>query len=64
MKTGQAAFKVDDPVVSLDTNEEGIVSRLCPDPNIIYIRWNISGQQEMVEVKTLKLMKGGNHARD
>ena len=51
---GQIEFKVGDRVTSLDTNEEGAITRLCADKDVIYIRWDSSKQQEMVETRTLR----------
>ncbi len=46
----------DDKVVSLEDGREGIVSRLCSDPAIVFVRWNDSPtQQGMVEVKNLRI---------
>ena len=53
-KDRQIEFKVGDRVASLDSNEEGTITRLCPDKNIIYVRWDASKMQEMVETKTLR----------
>ncbi len=50
----QIEFKVGDRVASLDSNEEGAITRLCSDKDIIYVRWDVSKMQEMVETRTLR----------
>jgi len=50
----QVEFKVGDRVASLDSNEEGTITRLCSDKDIVYARWDASKMQEMVETKTLR----------
>lgn len=47
-------FEVGDKVIELNTGEKGTVARLCADKDIVYVRWDISNQQEMVETKSLK----------
>ena len=53
-KDRQIEFKVGDRVASLDSNEEGTMTRLCSDKDIVYVRWDVSKMQEMVETKTLR----------
>jgi len=50
----QVEFKVGDRVASLDSNEEGTITRLCSDKDIVYVRWDASKMQEMVETRTLR----------
>lgn len=50
----QVEFKVGDRVASLDSNEEGTITRLCPDKDIVYVRWDVSKMQEMIETRTLR----------
>ncbi|GAH67147.1 unnamed protein product [marine sediment metagenome] len=38
-------FKVGDRVASLDSNEEGTITRLCSDKDIVYVRWDASKMQ-------------------
>lgn len=52
-------FEVGDRVVELDTNEKGVVSRLCSDPGVVCVKRDISDQQEMIETKNLKKENGG-----
>jgi len=47
-KDKQVEFKVGDRVASLDTNEEGTITRLCFDKDIVYVRRDKNGMQEMV----------------
>ena len=54
MNNKEAEFKVGDKIITLDTNEKGTVSRLCPDKSIIYVRWGKDKSQEMVKVSDLK----------
>ena len=53
-KDKQVEFKVGDRVASLDTNEEGTVSRLCSGKGAIYVRWDKDSSQGMVEISTLR----------
>ena len=53
-KDKQVEFKVGDRVASLDTNEEGTITRLCSDKDIVYVRRDKSGMQEMVKVSTIR----------
>ena len=53
-KNGQIEFKVGDRVVSLDTNEEGTIVRLCSDKGVVFVRWAVSKMQQIVETKTLR----------
>ena len=53
-KDRQVEFKVGDRVASLDTNEEGTITRLCGDKDILYVRWDASKQQEIVETRILR----------
>ena len=53
-KDKQVEFKVGDRVASLDTNEQGTITRLCADKDVIYVRWDENKEQEMVEVSTLR----------
>ena len=50
----QVEFKVGDRAASMDSNEEGTITRLWPDKDIVYIRWDASKMQEMVETRTLR----------
>ena len=50
----QVEFMVGDRVASLDSNEEGPITRLCSDKDIVYVRWDASKMQEMVETSTLR----------
>lgn len=52
-KDRQIEFKVGDRVVTSDTNEKGTIARLCADKDVIYVRWDESKEQEMVEVSNL-----------
>jgi len=52
-KDRQVRFKVGDRIISNDSNERGTIIKLCADNDVVYIRWNGSKQQEMVEVSTL-----------
>ncbi len=54
MTSSQTEFTLGDPVVFIETNEKAVISRLCPDPDTIYIRWDTSHQQEMVKTKNLR----------
>ena len=58
MDNKKAEFKTGDKVITLDTNEKGVISRLCPDKGIIYVRWDESKMQMMVEVSNLKKLEG------
>jgi len=53
-KDRQVRFKVGDRILSNDSNERGTIVRLCADNDIVYVRWDGSKQQEMVEVSTLR----------
>jgi len=53
-KDGQIEYKIGDRVASLDTNEAGTVTRLGGDKDIVYIRWDFSKMQDMVETRTLR----------
>jgi len=53
----EVGLEVGDRIVELATDEEGAVTRLCPDKSIVYIRRDISSQQEMVEVAGLKRLR-------
>lgn len=50
----QIEFKVGDRVTETKSGEKGTIARLCTDKTIIYLRWDSSKQQEMVEVSALK----------
>lgn len=50
----QVKFKVGDKIIEINTNEKGIISRLCSDKSIIYVRWGKDNSQQMVEIKNLK----------
>jgi len=52
-------FKVGDRVVYQTTNEKGTISGLCADKNVIYVRWDESKEQEMVEVSALRKEQAG-----
>ncbi len=54
MTSPQTEFELGDPVVFIETNEKAVISRLCPDPDTIYIKWDINHQQEMVGTKNLR----------
>lgn len=53
----QVRFKVGDRIISNDSNERGTIVRLCADNDVVYIRWDGSKQQEMIEVSTLRKEK-------
>ena len=58
-KDRQVRFKVGDRILSSDSNERGTIARLCADNDVVYIRWDGSKQQEMVEVSTLRKEQAG-----
>ena len=53
-KDRQVRFKDGDRIISNDSNERGTIVRLCADKNVIYVRWDESKEQEMIEVSTLR----------
>jgi len=53
-KDRQIEFEVGDRVASLNTNEEGTIVRLCGDKDVVFISWDASKQQVMVETRTLR----------
>ncbi len=46
-------LKVGDRVVEEGSSEEGTVVRLCSDKEIIFVRWDSSKQQEMIDTRRL-----------
>ena len=58
-KDKQVRFKVGDRILSNDSNERDTIVRLCADNDVVYIRWDKSKQQEMVEVSTLRKEQAG-----
>ena len=58
-KDRHVEFELGDRVTSVDTNEKGTIARLCADKGIVYVRWDKSKQQEMVEVSTLRKEQAG-----
>jgi len=57
MTKDKIGFQIGDRIVSLQTNEEGTISRLCPDPTILYVRWDRGHTQEMVKTTTLQILE-------
>ena len=58
-KDRQVRFEVGDRIISNDSNERGTIVRLCADKGTVYVRWDKSKQQEMVEVSTLRKEQAG-----
>ena len=58
-KDRQVEFKVGDRIISNDSNERGTIVRLCADNDVVYIRWDGSKQQEIIEVSTLRKEQAG-----
>ena len=58
-KDRQVRFKDGDRIIGNDSNERGTIVRLCADNDVVYIRWDGSQQQEMVEISTLRKKDGG-----
>jgi len=58
-KDKQVRFKVGDRAVALHSNRKATITRLCADQGVVYIRWDDSKQQEMVEVSTLRKEQAG-----
>lgn len=58
-KDRQVRFKDGVRIISNDSNERGTIVRLCADNDVVYIRWDGSQQQEMVEISTLRKEDGG-----
>ena len=46
-------LNVGDKVIMSSSGETGVVSRLCADEEVIYIRWDRSNTREMVKVNDL-----------
>jgi len=54
MPKDKTGFQIGDKVISQETKEEGTVSRLSPEPSVIFVKWSRDNRQEMVTTKNLK----------
>ena len=53
MNQKEIEFKVGDRVIELNSSDKGTITRLCPDKDIVFVKWDSSKQQVMVEVRNL-----------
>ena len=52
-KDRQIEFKVGDRVIQLNSSDKGAITRLCADKDIVFVKWDSSKEQAMVEVRNL-----------
>ena len=52
-KDRQIELKVGDRVIELNSSDKGTITRLGADKDIVFIKWDNSKEQAMVEVRNL-----------
>ena len=52
-KDRQIEFKVGDRVIELNSSDKGAITRLRADKDIVFVKWDSSKEQVMVEVRNL-----------
>lgn len=52
-KDRQIELKVGDRVIELNSSDKGTITRLCADKDIVFVKWDNSKEQAMVEVRNL-----------